>query len=89
MSVSSEPLTLNLNWDQNSWLFTIKDNGPGLGKEFELPHSPMSSEQGMGIGLLLSHSSIQRLGGKVTLSNDPAQGCLTEVAMPINKTEMI
>jgi two-component system sensor histidine kinase RegB len=89
MSVSSEPLILNLKWDQNSWLFSIKDNGPGLEKEFELPNSPMSSEKGMGIGLLLSHSSVQRLGGKVTLSNGLTQGCLTEVAMPLNKTEMI
>ena len=81
MNASNEPLILNLNWNHSSWLFTIKDNGPGLGKEFKLPNSPVHSEQGMGVGLLLSHSSIQRLGGVVTLSNHEDQGCLTEVAM--------
>ena len=87
MSASSEPLALKLSWNANDWLFSIKDNGPGLGSEFKLPNSPVNSEQGMGIGLLLSHSSIQRLGGKVTLSNTEPLGCLTEVAMPFNQSE--
>jgi len=88
MNASNEPLILNLNWNHSSWLFTIKDNGPGLGKEFKLPNSPVHSEQGMGVGLLLSHSSIQRLGGVVTLSNHEDQGCLTEVAMPFKQDEI-
>ncbi len=87
MSASSKPLALNLSWNANEWLFSIKDNGPGLGSEFKLPSSPVNSEQGMGIGLLLSHSSIQRLGGKVTLNNTTPLGCLTEVTMPFNQSE--
>ncbi len=88
MSASSEPLKLILAWNDNSWLFSIKDNGPGLGEEFKLPNSPVYSEKGMGVGLLLSHSSIQRLGGTVTLSNHENQGCLTEVAMPFTQDEI-
>ena len=66
---SGAPIQLDLSWDNASWTLTIEDSGPGLHENFQLPNSPVDSQNGLGIGLLLSHSSIQRLGGQVTLEN--------------------
>ena len=87
MDVSKDSLKISLKWTQDNWIFQIKDTGPGLHQEFTLPNSPVSSQQGMGIGLMLSHSSIQRLGGKVTLINAPSGGCLTEIKMPFSQNQ--
>ena len=87
MDASKDSLTISLNWAEESWTFQIKDTGPGLHQEFTLPNSPVNSQQGMGIGLMLSHSSIQRLGGKVTMENDTSGGCLTEIKMPFSQKQ--
>jgi C4-dicarboxylate-specific signal transduction histidine kinase len=42
----------------------------------------MISPNGLGIGLLLSHNSISRLGGSVSLTNNNL-GCLTAITMPV------
>ena len=84
MNASKDPLMLNVLWNDDSWQFMIKDTGTGVADAFTLPSSPVNSEQGMGVGLLISHSSIQRLGGKVTLNNSESGGCLTTVSMPLS-----
>ena len=87
MDASKDSLRISLNWGKESWAFQIKDTGHGLHQEFTLPNSPVNSQQGMGIGLMLSHSSIQRLGGKVTMVNDKSGGCLTEIKMPFSQSK--
>jgi len=80
---SQSTIELSLSWNKRHWSLNILDHGPGVAEEFTLPSAPMDSLQGLGIGLLLSHSSIQRLGGQVTLSNQPL-GCLTSIEIPFN-----
>ncbi len=82
---SQQVIELTLDWNEHHWTFTILDNGPGVADAFELPNSPVDSEQGLGIGLLLSHSSIQRLGGKVNLKNQQPQGCLASIEIPFDE----
>ncbi|MEY8205474.1 MAG: ATP-binding protein, partial [Bermanella sp.] len=81
---SHAPVELALSWNKQHWTLNILDHGPGVAPEFTLPNRPIDSSQGLGIGLLLSHSSIQRLGGNVTLCNQ-AQGCLTVIEIPFNE----
>jgi len=96
---SGAPIKLSLSWNKTHWSLTIEDSGPGLADDFQLPNSPMDSQNGLGIGLLLSHSSIQRLGGQVTLENrttdtsknqepkigsTPTSGCLTKITVPFS-----
>ena len=74
-------IQLQLNWNESSWTLTIQDFGTGIDDDFEIPMEPTASSGGLGIGLMLSHSSIQRLGGKVNLKNNE-QGCLTSIELP-------
>ena len=78
---STKRISLSLNWNEHSWQLQIQDFGEGVSDNFELPSQPMESKQGLGIGLMLSHSSIQRLGGKVHLNNNDL-GCLTTIELP-------
>jgi len=77
----SGPLMLSFTPFPKTWTLEIQDNGPGVSQDFHLPNKQVPSEQGLGIGLLISHSSIQRLGGRVTLNNQN-QGCLTTIELP-------
>lgn len=80
------PLNLTLNYNSESWTMNIQDHGHGIDEPFSLPNSPVQSENGLGIGLLLSHNSISRLGGNVSLTNNDL-GCLTTITMPIEANE--
>jgi two-component system sensor histidine kinase RegB len=79
---SELPLNINLSYNSESWTMGIQDNGHGIDESFNLPSSPVPSENGLGIGLLLSHNSISRLGGSVSLTNNDL-GCLTTITMPV------
>ena len=79
---SEHPIIITLSWTNQLWTMQIQDNGDGIHDGFHLPVEPVNSENGLGIGLLLSHNSISRLGGSVSLSNNQ-QGCLTSIEMPL------
>ncbi len=83
-NASDQSIKIKLSWDTNNWCLSIRDDGPGVDEGFSLPNAPMVSQDGLGIGLLLSHGSIQRLGGKVSLQNIEPQGCLTKIEVPLN-----
>lgn len=80
--VSDQPIQISLGWDNLFWSLKIQDNGSGVHDNFQLPKAPVFSENGLGIGLLLSHNSISRLGGRVSLINNK-HGCLTCIEMPM------
>jgi len=44
----------------------------------------MSSRDGMGLGLFLSHTIIERIGGKISFSNRKPHGLSTKISFPIN-----
>lgn len=72
-------------WDPHRVLIEIRDRGPGplaeagqqLGKGFF-----STKEDGIGIGLLLANATLERLGGRVTLSRDPQGGTCTRIDLP-------
>jgi two-component system, sensor histidine kinase RegB len=81
MNVSDKALQLELSWLADCWQLSILDNGPGMPED--LPSQAIKpSSQGMGIGMLLSQSSIARLGGEVTWQNLP-EGCLCNIKVPV------
>ncbi|KEI73110.1 sensor histidine kinase [Endozoicomonas elysicola] len=45
-------------------------------------------EDGLGIGLLLSQASIERLGGQVHICSQQEQGSLTEIQLPITSKKL-
>lgn len=76
-------IQLRLQGDKNHWQLHILDGGNGFADPTSItPERPIESADGLGIGLLLSHGSIQRYGGNVKWENQQPTGCLTKIEMP-------
>lgn len=48
----------------------------------ELGLMPVASRTGMGVAVLLSHASLEKLGGELVLHNGP-QGCEARISLPL------
>ncbi len=68
--------------------FLIRDFGDGIASEklAELGHRLVKSDKGMGMALMLSHGSFERLGGNLLLSNHSDGGTLAQVTLPLTLT---
>ena len=86
-NASPQPIEIGLAW-RSGWIdIDIRDQGPGFppsvlevnGRE-KLP----AHEGGCGIGLLLTRSAIEQLGGTLFLSNPDDGGALARLQLPTN-----
>jgi len=77
-------LTITSQLVDNNWQLIIRDYGSGftLEKLTELGVKPVDSEQGLGMAVFLSHASLERLGGKLTLTNHQKGGALVTLSLP-------
>ncbi len=84
---SPEPISLSLTVAGDRALIAIRDRGPGvplavaehLGKPFF-----SSQGKGLGLGLFLSHATIDRYGGSIALHNHPEGGTVAELRLPLD-----
>lgn len=84
-------LVIELCWDLQWSIITIRDHGAGvplaiaeqLGKPFFT-----TKGKGFGLGLFLSQISVVRVGGTVKLYNQGGGGTLTELRLPRMHTEL-
>ena len=86
---SPEQLAVTIRWDETSLFIDIRDHGPGLSREqIEKMGKPIPSNKpgGLGLGLFLTHSSLNRHGGRVSLLNAEGGGLLTAVVLPLSAT---
>lgn len=80
-----EQIAIRLDWQDESVIIDIRDHGPGIAMSIadQLGDTFVSTKsKGMGIGLFLTHATINRFGGGVSLYNHPEGGTLTEVVLP-------
>lgn len=80
-----EDITIRLDWNGDEVIIDIRDHGPGVAMSIadQLGETFVSTKsKGMGIGLFLTHATINRFGGGVSLYNHPDGGTLTEVTLP-------
>jgi two-component system sensor histidine kinase RegB len=80
-----EQISIRLDWQDESVVVDIRDHGPGVAMSIadQLGETFISTKsKGMGIGLFLTHATINRFGGGVSLYNHPEGGTLTEVTLP-------
>lgn len=85
-----ENIQIRIEWDQSSLRWTIEDNGPGIPMEIasQLGKPFVTTKgKGLGLGLFLTHATINRYGGKVYLYNRSPQGTLTELHLPLQPIE--
>lgn len=83
-NASSGAIELGLEWTNESITIEIRDHGPGFplavlraGGQTAFP----AHERGSGIGLMLTRSAIEQLGGRLTLSNPPEGGALARLEL--------
>ena len=67
-------------------LFTLRDNGPGiedLDALFEPFYTTKAPGEGVGLGLAISSSIVNDLGGRLTARNAESGGAVFELTLPI------
>ena len=69
----------------DKWQLSIRDFGRGFTSSMlsELGVKPVNSEQGLGMAVFLSHASLERLGGTLTLTNHLEGGALVTLKLPL------
>lgn len=80
------PLELRLGWSSRELCIDIRDHGPGFppavlaqGGQSSFP----AHADGCGVGLMLTRSAIEQLGGRLTLSNPDEGGALARIELPL------
>lgn len=83
---SPDHVTLSAAWTSEELALTISDRGPGLSEAVvsQLGRQPVSTKQeGLGVGLFLSHATIERLGGSLVISHRDHGGTLISIVLPL------
>lgn len=88
---SNKETDVTVRWDQENIELTVSDRGPGIpdsilslmGKEPIAIDS--SSDDGLGLGLFLAHSVIQRFNGRVDIANRTGGGSIVAITLPLQK----
>jgi two-component system, sensor histidine kinase RegB len=83
---SPQPLVINADWDQKTVFLKIRDRGPGVPPDIaqRIGKTFISTKPGgLGLGLFLSHATLDLFAGSVKLYPHPEGGTLTEVSLPI------
>ena len=83
-NASARAIDIHLDWTGERILIDIRDLGPGFppdvlqqgGQASFPPH-----ESGSGIGLMLTRSAIEQLGGRLSLLNPPEGGALARLEL--------
>jgi two-component system sensor histidine kinase RegB len=84
-------ICINIRWNTSSMTWVIEDNGPGIAPELstQLGQAFTSSKgRGRGLGLFLTHSTVNRYGGEVRLENRHEGGTRTVLHLPLYTQEV-
>jgi len=81
----SNKIELSSLCEQGNWQLNIRDYGRGFTQSTlsELGVKPVDSKQGLGMAVFLSHASLERLGGTLTLTNHLDGGALVTLKLPL------
>ncbi len=83
---SKEALKLDARWDTRQITIDILDCGPGLHPSVAATlgeHKISDKEYGMGLGLFLTHATLQRLGGDIALFDRRDGGTCARIQLPL------
>jgi len=89
---SPEHIAIVIDWNEQRLRVCIDDSGPGISEEVAARiGQPFNSSKGKGrgLGLFLTHATITRNGGSVSLENRPADasGTRTVVELPLKQVQ--
>ncbi len=83
---SENEVEMNVRWDTLHITVDILDRGPGLHPNISSTLGECQAsdkEHGMGLGLLLTHATLQRLGGDIALFDRQGGGTCTRIQFPL------
>lgn len=86
--VSAKAPCVRAAWDAQALLLSVRDFGPGIPTEIaaELGRAVRSQpgpDMGLGLGVFLARTTIQRLGGTMQFLEAEGGGCRTEIRLPL------
>ncbi|MCW8922047.1 MAG: ATP-binding protein [Gammaproteobacteria bacterium] len=84
---SPENVEINGEWNERELTLTVSDRGTGLSPELEekAGESILSTKQdGMGLGLFLTYTTLERLGGEVRIFNRKNGGVKCQIKLPLS-----
>lgn len=84
----SERIEVRLSWDAVA-VIEVRDFGTGISPELLAEiDKPLirASRNGLGIGLLLSHATVERYGGRIELRNADDGGAIATLTLPLLET---
>lgn len=86
--VSPADIEIDGGWDDAHLEFEVRDRGPGIAPDIaailgRTPYTSKGDSRGLGLGLILAHTAIQRLGGEVRLRNRDGGGTCTDIRLPL------
>lgn len=78
-------LVITVSIEQNELVISIRDFGKGISHDMliQLGVALIDSNNGLGLGVFLSHVTLEKLGGKLKLYNHPTQGAIAEISLPL------
>lgn len=84
--VSPQGITFKARWNQAKLELVIEDQGPGIHPSLsrDLGRQPVpSKKQGLGVGLFLAYTTIERLGGVIDMQPGANGGTCTHITLPL------
>lgn len=88
--VSPKYVGFRARWTGNRITLDISDHGPGIREDLfaVLGKRPITTkEQGLGVGLFLAHTTIERLGGKIEILPNVEIGACIRIQLPLLPTD--
>jgi len=86
---SPERVLFNAEWNDKVLTIQIRDFGKGLSaetkKQLGTPFFTSKNEQGMGLGVYLTQTTLARYDGELSLNNHVEGGVLTMLNLPLRK----
>jgi two-component system sensor histidine kinase RegB len=84
--VSPQGITMEVTWTYNVATIVVVDQGPGIAPDLSehLGKTPITTKtNGLGVGLFLAFSTIERLGGSIRMTRVEPAGTRTTITLPL------
>ena len=84
---SPDDVDVKALWNSHTLTLEVADRGSGLSPEAMNKHGETiysSKQDGLGLGLFLTYTTLERLGGKVYLHNREGGGVICQVKLPLD-----
>ena len=91
-SAHDEPISVSVRVADESWRIEVRDGGRGMtpdvlaraGEPFFTTKPSAGPEHGMGLGLFLTRTVLERVGGRLELASTPGRGTTATLVLPLD-----